>query len=89
MMINPNFVSPCGLYCGVCAIYISHRDNNQKFKERIGGCTRIHLHVISTEGRNLKLKYFQCNKISRYARNDTFAEFSDSLIEIFSYKDSL
>ncbi len=35
MKINPDFISPCGLYCGVCAIYIAHRDNNQKFKERL------------------------------------------------------
>jgi len=37
MDINPDFVAPCGLYCGVCAIYIAHRDNNQKFKERLVG----------------------------------------------------
>jgi hypothetical protein len=35
MEINPAFASPCGLYCGVCAIYIAHRDGNQKFKERL------------------------------------------------------
>jgi hypothetical protein len=35
MTINPDFVSPCGLYCGVCAIYIAHRDNNIKLKERL------------------------------------------------------
>ncbi len=35
MKINPDFISPCGLYCGVCAIYRAHRDNNQKFKERL------------------------------------------------------
>lgn len=35
MDINPHLVSPCGLYCGVCAIYISHRDNNGKLKERL------------------------------------------------------
>jgi hypothetical protein len=33
--VNQDLVSPCGLYCGVCAIYIAHRDNNQKFKERL------------------------------------------------------
>jgi len=33
MKINPDFLSPCGLYCGVCAIHIAHRENNQKFKE--------------------------------------------------------
>jgi hypothetical protein len=37
MTINPDFVAPCGLYCGVCAIYIAHRDNNRKFKERLAG----------------------------------------------------
>jgi hypothetical protein len=35
MKINPDFISPCGLYCGVCAIYIAHRDHNRKFKERL------------------------------------------------------
>lgn len=33
--INPDFLSPCGLYCGVCAIYIAHRDDNRKLKERL------------------------------------------------------
>jgi hypothetical protein len=37
MNINPDFIAPCGLYCGVCAIYMAHRDNNQKFKERLVG----------------------------------------------------
>ncbi len=35
MTYNPDLVSPCGLYCGVCAILIAHRDGNQKFKERL------------------------------------------------------
>ena len=35
MAINPDFVSPCGLYCGVCAIYIAQRDNNPKLKEAL------------------------------------------------------
>ena len=33
MAVNPDFVSPCGLYCGVCAIHIAHRDNNEKLKQ--------------------------------------------------------
>ena len=32
MAVNPDFVAPCGLYCGVCAIHIAGRDNNEKFK---------------------------------------------------------
>ena len=35
MTINPDFIAPCGLYCGVCAIHIAGRDNNEKFKERL------------------------------------------------------
>ena len=35
MTANPDLIAPCGLYCGVCAIYIAHRDNNEKLKERL------------------------------------------------------
>lgn len=28
-------LAPCGLYCGVCAIYMADRDDNLKFKERL------------------------------------------------------
>lgn len=35
MSFNPAFASPCGLYCGVCAIHIAHRDNNQKLKQAL------------------------------------------------------
>ena len=31
--VKKELLSPCGLYCGVCAIYIAHRDNNSKFKQ--------------------------------------------------------
>lgn len=40
MTINPDFIAPCGLYCGVCAVYLAHRDNNVKFKERLAGMYR-------------------------------------------------
>lgn len=35
MTTNPDFISPCGLYCGVCAIHIAHRDSNEKLKEKL------------------------------------------------------
>jgi hypothetical protein len=40
MNINPDFVAPCGLYCGVCAIHIADRDNNRKLKERLANLYR-------------------------------------------------
>lgn len=33
MATNPAFLSPCGLYCGVCAIHLPQRDDNGKLKE--------------------------------------------------------
>lgn len=35
MAVNPDLLAPCGLYCGVCGVYIAHRDNNEKFKDRL------------------------------------------------------
>ncbi|NPA24251.1 MAG: DUF3795 domain-containing protein [Deltaproteobacteria bacterium] len=35
MKVDEALLGPCGLYCGVCAIYIAHRDNNLKLKERL------------------------------------------------------
>lgn len=35
MKINPDFLAPCGLYCGVCGVYYATRDNNMRFMERL------------------------------------------------------
>ena len=48
MATNPDFISPCGLYCGVCAIYIAHRDNNVKLKERL-----VNLYKGGTTGKGM------------------------------------
>lgn len=37
MAVNPDYLAPCGLYCGVCAILYADRDDNRKFKERLVG----------------------------------------------------
>ncbi|MBN2283305.1 MAG: DUF3795 domain-containing protein [Deltaproteobacteria bacterium] len=33
MDINKDLLAPCGLYCGVCGVYIATKDNNTRFKE--------------------------------------------------------
>ena len=48
MSTNKDFASPCGLYCGVCAIYIAHRDNNQKLKEGL-----VRLYQGGTAGKGI------------------------------------
>ncbi|MBU3915418.1 DUF3795 domain-containing protein [bacterium] len=37
MRINQDFVSPCGLYCGVCGVYYATRDKNNEFMEKLIG----------------------------------------------------
>ena len=37
MEINPDYIAPCGLYCGVCGIVYATRENNLKFKEILAG----------------------------------------------------
>ncbi len=32
--MNKDTLAPCGLYCGVCGVYVATRDNNQKLKEK-------------------------------------------------------
>lgn len=33
--IKKELLAPCGLYCGVCSIYIAHKENNTKLKEAL------------------------------------------------------
>lgn len=33
--LKEELLAPCGLYCGVCAIYIAHKNNNDKFKKAL------------------------------------------------------
>ena len=42
--------APCGLYCGVCGVYIAHRDNNIKFKERLATVYGVSVDHVKCEG---------------------------------------
>ncbi|MBF0476645.1 MAG: TlyA family rRNA (cytidine-2'-O)-methyltransferase [Deltaproteobacteria bacterium] len=35
MEIDHKLLSPCGLYCGVCAVTLAHRENNPELKKRL------------------------------------------------------
>jgi len=37
MKSNPKYLSPCGLYCGVCGVLYATQDKNYKFLERLVG----------------------------------------------------
>jgi len=42
--------APCGLYCGVCGIWVAYRDNNTKFKERLTTVYGVSVDDIKCEG---------------------------------------
>jgi hypothetical protein len=42
--------APCGLYCGVCAVLMAHRDNNTKFKERLTAVYGVTVDEIKCKG---------------------------------------
>jgi hypothetical protein len=50
MAVNPNLLSPCGLYCGVCGIYASHRDQNMKLKEKLAAAYGVSAQEIRCQG---------------------------------------
>ena len=50
MNIDNALLSPCGLYCGVCGILIAHRENNQKFKERLCAYMEYRLTKYAAKG---------------------------------------
>jgi hypothetical protein len=59
MEIKRELLAPCGLYCGVCAIMIAHRDNNQKLKERLAP-----VYGVSPEG--IRCQGCQSNEVFAY-----------------------
>jgi len=50
MEFKREFAAPCGLYCGVCGVWIATRDNNDKFKERLTTVYNIPVEEVYCEG---------------------------------------
>ncbi len=50
MSMRRELAAPCGLYCGVCGIYIAHRDNNDKFKEKLATVYNVSAEQIRCQG---------------------------------------
>ena len=42
--------APCGLYCGVCGVYVAHKDDNLKFKERLTTVYNLGVEDIRCKG---------------------------------------
>jgi len=64
MEIRREWLAPCGLYCGVCAIMMAHTDNNQKFKERLAPVYGVSPEEIRCEGCQSDLPFTFCSVCS-------------------------
>ena len=66
--------APCGLYCGVCAIYIAHRDDNLKFKERLTGLYGVGMDDLHCKGCLSDDVFLYCRvcPIKRVGKTSTF-----------------
>lgn len=50
MAVNHELLAPCGLYCGVCGVYIADRDQNMKFKERLAPVYGVGVEEVRCRG---------------------------------------
>ena len=50
MPVERELLAPCGLYCGVCAIYIADRDDNLKFKEKLTDLYGVGMEELHCKG---------------------------------------
>lgn len=70
MDINADYLAPCGLYCGVCAILKATREGNQKFKEllvkvykgKIAGAENLAPEDIHCSGCMSEAPFFYCRE---------------------------
>ncbi|NNL41257.1 MAG: DUF3795 domain-containing protein [Desulfobacterales bacterium] len=48
--MNTELLAPCGLYFGVCGIYMASRDNNQKLKDKLAHAYGVASEKIACKG---------------------------------------
>ena len=60
MDVHQQWLAPCGLYCGVCGILIAHRENNQKFKERLATVYNLPVEQIRCSGCKSDDQFIYC-----------------------------
>lgn len=69
-MTNPDYMAPCGLYCGVCAIMRANQNNDEKFKEilvgvykgKLAGSENLSAKDIYCEGCLSDKRFMYCEK---------------------------
>jgi hypothetical protein len=62
MQNKKELAARCGMYCGVCGVYIATRDNNDKFRERLKDVYGVKAEEIRCEGCLSDNKFILCAK---------------------------
>ena len=91
MAVNRDLLAYCGLYCGVCGIYIAHRDQSEKFKERLAPVYGVGAEEIKCRGCRSDEPFTyckvcsikSCNREKGYEGCHQCSDFPCSLIEEF------
>ena len=58
--MNTELLAPCGLYCGVCGVYMASRDKNQKLKDKLANAYGVTPEQIVCEGCLSNEKFLYC-----------------------------
>ncbi|MBT8125042.1 MAG: DUF3795 domain-containing protein [Desulfobacterales bacterium] len=48
--MNNKIFAPCGLYCGVCSVYIASLNNNQKLKDKLAVVYNVTSDQVTCKG---------------------------------------
>jgi len=60
--MNNELLAPCGMYCGVCGVYMASRDNNQKLKEKFAKAYDVTPEQIACKGCLSNEKFVYCQE---------------------------
>jgi hypothetical protein len=73
-MKREDLLAPCGLYCGVCAILMASRDNNEKFKEKLAPVYGVSPDEIACSGclSDQRFKYCEVCPIRSCAQEKSY-----------------
>ncbi|WDP92181.1 MAG: DUF3795 domain-containing protein [Desulfobacter sp.] len=52
--------APCGLYCGVCGVYVASWDKNRKLKDKLAGAYKVKPEEIECKGCLSDEKFVYC-----------------------------
>jgi hypothetical protein len=58
--MNAELLAPCGLYCGVCGVYMASRDNNRKLKDKLANAYGVTPGQIVCKGCLSNEKFVYC-----------------------------